>query len=344
VIHQAVGQFNKIPSIVQIWFAEFLAVMFLFPVASKIYERLQPAVEYHSLPLDKADYVFFVIGLLIYAWLLVTILRPRVHTTRFVPVFRAGGVAVWNEQMAADYLFSSTHPSYIFVDILACGFWWFVRWLWSEGWQERAFQGTILILLAAFIPVIRLLAWYVLRLRPPRDERTEVRTSWKPVVWLYAVLIGLGVITAAFVIPAERRDQRLQAEKEAQLMVVDGASWKGSLSFGELRDPGKTGQTVSRVVRLRATQTSLEATICGNKAGQTDFATVLASLGREEVLIFSYSRWSKLVKRAAGNGGKPIEAIGRLGPMPDQPPSWKNICGLEDLPRRPRWLFEEENP
>src|ERR1700759_1900808 len=64
--------------------------MFLFPVASKIYERLHPAVQFHSLPLDKTDYVFFVLGLLIYAWLLLTIFRPRLHATRYVPVFRAG--------------------------------------------------------------------------------------------------------------------------------------------------------------------------------------------------------------------------------------------------------------
>ena len=76
------GQFNKIPSLIQIWLAEFLAVMFLFPVASKIYERLHPAVAYKSLALGPADYVFFVIGLLLSAWLLATIFRPAVHATR----------------------------------------------------------------------------------------------------------------------------------------------------------------------------------------------------------------------------------------------------------------------
>ena len=339
------GSFNKIPSIIQIWFAEFLGVMFLFPVASKIYERLHPAVQYRSLPLDKTDYVLFVIGLLVYVWVLVTIFRPRVHATRFVPVFRAGGVVVWNDAMGADYLFSSTHPSYVFIDIFACGFWWFVRSGWSEGWQERAFQGTILFVIAALIPALRLLAWYVLRLRPPGDEQIqkEVATSWKPVAILYGVLVGLALVTAAFVIPSERRDRRLQAEKEAKLTVVDAASWKGSLTFGELRDSEKI-DTVTRVVRLRATQTSSDAKSCGSKPGQTDFATVLASLGGEDVLIFSYGGWSDLVKRAAGNEGKPIESIGRLGPMPDRPPSWKNVCGLEELRRRPRWLFEEEKP
>lgn len=340
------AHFNKIPSLIQIWFAEFLAVMFVFSVASKIYERFHPAVQFHSLPLDTADYFFFVLGLLLFTWLLFTILRPRAHTTRYVPMFRAGGVAVWNEGMGVDYVFSSTHPSYVFVDIFAAGFWILVRWLWSEGWEERAFQGTILVVLGLAIPVVRLLAWYVFRLRPPGDEkiRSEVRNSWKPVVTLYLLLAGLAVVVAAFVIPAEFRDRRARAEKEARLSVVDASSWQGAMSFGELRDPAKTNGPVTKIVRLRALQKSPAATSCGNHPNQTDFATVVATLGRDDVLIFGYSGWSELVKRAAGNEGKPIESIGRLAPMPDRPPSWKKFCGLEDLPRRPRWLFEEERP
>jgi hypothetical protein len=42
--------------------------------------------------------------------------------------------------------------------------------------------------------------------------------------------------------------------------------------------------------------------------------------------------------------GKTIEAIFSLSPMPDRIPSWKKFCGLDDLPRRPRWLLEEESP
>ena len=340
------GQFNKLPSLVQIWFAELLGVMFLFPVASKIYERLHPAVEFHSLPLGTADYVFFLIGVLIYAWLLATIFRPAAHSTRFVPVFHGGGVVVANEQMAANYLFSSTHPSYVFVDIFACGFWWFVRWLWSEGWEERTYQGTILVVIAGMIPALRLIAWYGLRLRPAGGEeiQAEVRSSWKPVLWLYLVLVGIGLVTAAVIIPVERRERREQAEKEAKLTVLEATSWHGVLSFGELRDPAKTDRPVTKVMRLRAIQKSAAAQSCGNKPGQIDFATVVATLGREDVLIFSYSAYTELIKRAANNGGKTIEAIGRLSPMPDRPPSWKKFCGLEELPARPRWLFEEERP
>ena len=340
------GQFNKIPSLIQIWLTEFLAVMFLFPAVSNLYEWLHPAAGYHSLPLGIEGYVFFVIGLSLYAWVLTTIFRPAVHATRFVPVFHGGGVVVANPQMAAEYLFASTHPSYVFVDLLSCAFWWFVRWLWSEGWEERAFQGTILLVMSLAIPAIRLLAWYGLRLRPRVDANTkeELRSSWKPVAILYGLFGAIAIVCAAFIIPSELRDRRERADREAKLTVLDAASWHGALSFGELRDPGKTNAPVTRVVRLRGIQKSVEATGCGNKPEEISFATVVATVGRDDILIFTSTAPSDLIRRAAGNEGKRIEAIGRLGPMPDEPPSWKKFCRLEDLPRRPRWLFEEEKP
>src|SRR5437660_2077758 len=144
--------FNKIPSLVQIFMAEFLGVMFLSSPVSKLYERIHPQLGYQSLPLEKSDYIFIVLGALLFVWVLATIFRPAVHATRFVPVFHAGGAVVFNSQMAADYAFSSTHPSYIFIDLLSVGFYWFVRVLWASYWKERAYQGTIMLALALAIP------------------------------------------------------------------------------------------------------------------------------------------------------------------------------------------------
>lgn len=337
------NQLNKIPSIVQILFAEWLAVMFLFPFASKLYERIHPAVGYQSPPLDKTDYVFFVIGLLLFFWLLREILRPRVKLDSWFSFKTASS-------SGGEYQFSSTHPSYIFVDAMAVGFWWFARWLWSVGWQERAFQGTILIVLAAIIPVVRLLSWYVLRLRPKdnNDEvPEEVRSAWKPVALLFGLVFVIALVTAAVIIPLEMRNRREQARKEANLTVVDTASWKGSETFDALRDPDHAldGQTATRVIRLRATQKSSAAMTCANDAGQGEFATVLATLGKyDDVLIFSNIDASGLVERANGNEGKPVEAMGRLTQMPQRVPAWKKYCGLEKLSPRPRWVFEEEHP
>jgi hypothetical protein len=143
-------QLIKIPSLVQIFVAEWLAVMFLFPIVSKVYERIHPTVGYKSLPLGKADYVFFIIGLLLFFWLLKEILRPKINVDSWLN-YKTGS------DSGGDYTFSSTHPSYFFIDVLACGFWWFTRWLWSAGWQERVYQGTILVSLAVVIPAVRLL-------------------------------------------------------------------------------------------------------------------------------------------------------------------------------------------
>src|SRR6185436_7123057 len=84
--------FNKIPSLVQIFMAEFFGVLFLSVPFSKLYEKIHPAVAYHSPPLDKWDYVFIALGALVIFWVLATIFRPAVHATRFVPVFHSGGL------------------------------------------------------------------------------------------------------------------------------------------------------------------------------------------------------------------------------------------------------------
>src|SRR5947208_12057851 len=55
-------QFNKIPSLVQIFIAEFFGVLFLSVPISKIYERIHPPSGYQSLPLSKGDYIFVILG------------------------------------------------------------------------------------------------------------------------------------------------------------------------------------------------------------------------------------------------------------------------------------------
>jgi uncharacterized membrane protein len=335
-----VNQFTKIPSLIQILFAEWLAVMFLLPIVSKLYERLHPSINYQSPPLDKADYVFFAIGVLLYFWLLKEILRPRVKRDSWFS-FKTGASS------GGEYSFYSTHPSYVFIDVLAVGFWWFARWAWSTGWQARVYQGTILVSLTAVIPALRLMSWYVLRLRPKDDDEDERRSSWKPVALLYGVIVAIMLVAVAVVLPMEIREKRAQERKEANLTVVDPASWKGAQTFESLRDLDHSveGQVATRVIRLWANQKSSAAMTCTNDAGQGQFGTVLATLARyDDVLIFSYSDAGGLVQRAKDNKDKPIEAMGRLTQMPNRVASWKKYCGLEKLSPRPRWVFEEEHP
>ena len=47
------NSFNKIPSLVQIFIAEFFGVLLLSVPVSKLYEKIHPPKGYQSAPLDK---------------------------------------------------------------------------------------------------------------------------------------------------------------------------------------------------------------------------------------------------------------------------------------------------
>jgi hypothetical protein len=174
-----------------------------------------------------------------------------------------------------------------------------------------------------------------------------VREAWKPVAFLYALVLAIMLVATIAVFFMNRRDNRAQQQKEANLTVVKPGNWKGSLTFESLRDLDHNfdGQIGTRVIRLRATQKSAAAMTCTNDAGEGEFATVLATLAKyDDVLIFSNIGPSSLVQRAQGNEAKPIEVMGRLTQMPSRIPAWKKYCGLEELSPRPRWVFEEQLP
>ena len=114
---------------------------------------------------------------------------------------------------------------------------------------------------------------------------------------------------------------------------------------GALEDVGLADVAATRVIRLRTIQKSSEAATWGNSPNQTDFATVLVSMGgNDDILVFSYGGWTSLVQRAKGNAGGTLETIGRLMQMRGNHPAWKKYCGLAELSPQPRWLFEEESP
>lgn len=79
------------------------------------------------------------------------------------------------------------------------------------------------------------------------------------------------------------------------------------------------GQVATRVIRPRVTRKGPEALTCTSGAGQREFGTVLATLVRYDVLIFTYSDVRGWARRAAGSGGKPIGAVGRLTQTPGLP-------------------------
>src|SRR5205807_4718158 len=188
----------------------------------------------------------------------------------------------------------------------------------------------------------RLLAWYVLRLRPKTDDDglEEVRSSWKPVATVYLFFLLPLTLFGAGVWFYQEHQRKVE---DANLTVVDASTWKGNETFNALLDP-KENEAMTRRIRLRAIQKSAGATTCIN-ANNGAFVTAVVTLGSDDVLLFTYGAAQEdldyFVKRTNGNQGKTIEFTGDLKQMPIQIPSWKKYCGLEKLSRRPYWVFED---
>ena len=129
--------------------------------------------------------------------------------------------------------------------------------------------------------------------------------------------------------------------------MVDASTWKGHETFNALLDP-KENEATTRRIRLRAIQKSAGATTCTNPNSNGAFATLLVTLGRDNVLLFTYDATLQdldyFVKRANSNQGKPIEFTGFLKQMAVQIPSWKKYCDLEKISPRPFWVLENARP
>ena len=180
--------FYKLPSVVQILFADLMMTMFLGALAPHAYRAIWPRQLGYTQPaLDGADFAFGAVGVAILVWLMWGPLFPRVADVSWTPVFRSsGGAVVAMPSATIDYGFVTNHPSYVFIDLVILGFWWFFRVLMGEYDAERAYEANLWVSVAAIVPAWRLICWYGLQRRPegPGAE-LAVREAWKPVANLY---------------------------------------------------------------------------------------------------------------------------------------------------------------
>jgi hypothetical protein len=183
----SLDHFYRLPSIVQILVAEFVMALALGGLVPRVL-FVRPR-EPSPPPLDLSDLLLAAVGLALLAWLLWGVFRPRLVQASWVPVFRAGqAMAVPMLDAEVTYPFATNHPSYVFIDLIVVGFWGFLRWAIKLGDPERLYEGNLWIAVALLVPACRLIAWYVLRLRPAAvDARAQatVRDAWLPVAQLY---------------------------------------------------------------------------------------------------------------------------------------------------------------
>lgn len=115
---------QRVPSIIEIWFVEFLAVM-IFSLAAG---RLVDGYGFGACPpvpeiIDGFAYGAFAVGLALMAWVVRRILRPKVATVTWTPVFVARDVAgishvpVPMRSATVRYQVLSSHPSYVLIHL-----------------------------------------------------------------------------------------------------------------------------------------------------------------------------------------------------------------------------------
>ena len=132
--------------------------------------------------------IYVVLGLFAAAWLVLSILYARETDEEYQPTLRLGSAVMANLFVGpVSFPFCSTHPSYVFVDLITVG----VMLLLISANRPCAYlfeqgRGVAGLILALSVPGLRLFSWYGLR----HQTGAEVRdNAWKPVALLYAFVV-----------------------------------------------------------------------------------------------------------------------------------------------------------
>lgn len=150
-----------------------IASIFFFPISIAGYINYffpETFAEHHTFK-GLSDWLFSLIGLILMGWLLSEIFFPKVKIEGVV--------------MVGSYEFCSTHPSYVLIDLLTTIFAAFWFWLGQSAKIDMPFFWLMLAT-AFFIPLIRLFAWYVLKLKLNDNETYE---AFKPPLWAFLIFI-----------------------------------------------------------------------------------------------------------------------------------------------------------
>jgi hypothetical protein len=172
------NSFYKVIGIVRIVFVELLILILFVGFVSNLAKDLDEGTV-------NADLVYLittgVLGTLLLVWLVWTIVWPHMTT----------------ETAPANFLlnvtfdkFISTHPSYIFVDVI------FLLWAYAldEFASNSVFENTrtqTILILGITIPFLRLFFWYVMKFRYPKEK---CRGAWKPIMWFYIIVAPIAIL------------------------------------------------------------------------------------------------------------------------------------------------------
>jgi hypothetical protein len=176
--------FFKVLSVLKLFLVEIFAVFFFPPSLAGLINEIFPGTfaAHHNLD-GVADWLFFPVGALLFAWLLKDIFRPKLKQEGWK----------WLS-LNISFDFCSTHPSYLLIDLFAIAFAGFFVWLGKAGGFEMP-VFWIMLGTAVAIPLARLFAWFLLGLKIKEFEADE---AFKPVIWGFIILaIAFGPLAAA---------------------------------------------------------------------------------------------------------------------------------------------------
>jgi hypothetical protein len=329
---------NKVPSIVQILFAELLAIWGTSSFVLAVWNTARPGTFGTASLRGVGNWIWFLIGLALLVWLLRDIFQARVKQDSWVQP------KTWSRSRGS-YGFCSTHPSYFFIDLIPVAIPAFMLW-YSRGVDVETRNYWIMLVVSLIFPVLRLFSWYVLGLRIKGDE---ARTAWRPAAFVFVpFVVVFGAVGIAVAVGTRKHRSDV-----ANLPLIDERSFANSRdAFTRLVDASQIEKQTG-FVRLRAKQLSDGPTRCQNHQ-QVEFATVLADLAAGgDVLIvgskYAHSGFDELISKATANKGREIEIIGKLRELPRAAsiPDWKAFCGMDKLPAAPsggHWVLEMQEP
>ena len=211
---------RRVPSIIEVWFFEFIFIMALAMGLGRLLDGLgvggcPPAAG----SVDGTAFGFIAVGLALGVPVLWRILRPKVVTVTWTPVFIArdlgpiSHLAIGMRSATVTYQVLSSHPSYALVNLLTLP----IPVVMLLGAAERgcALSNLKLIGISALVimgalVLLRLVCWYGLRLGRRDIEaatpdglspaRLEWELAWQPVVATFALLAALALIIIAIIL------------------------------------------------------------------------------------------------------------------------------------------------
>lgn len=171
-------------------------------------------------PVDGVVWGATVIGLLLLFLLLKQIWTPRVQVVTWSPVRHFGSVSVVmsGDSWGVKTVVFTNHPAYVFIDLVAGAIpLAMVFFSWGDDVQYnptlRLWQWALGVW--TFIPLTRLVCWYVLRRRPDLGEistspkrmrEVEWELAWKPTFAFWVIVTAVMIPATAMAFMVDRSE------------------------------------------------------------------------------------------------------------------------------------------